>query len=56
MDELLQRIASDPKKIDSLLGDLDRIARDESPHEYGLPLYSCPDSLRLAVIKWSALF
>jgi hypothetical protein len=54
VDELLQKVASDPEKIDSLIYELHRIAKAEDVYEYGLPIYTSKDSLRLAVINWIA--
>ena len=54
MDELIQKVASDPEKIDSLICELHRIAKDEDVYEYGLPIYTRMDSLRLAVLNWIA--
>lgn len=43
-----------PEIVDALLEKLDKIARDQSAYEYGLPIHTdaCKAQLREAVYRW----
>jgi len=39
------------KIADELINELHKIAKSEDVYEYGLPIYSAMDSMRIAVLK-----
>lgn len=56
LNDLLVYLVTNEEKLNSLLKEIDVIARDEDSYEYGLPLWcdNCTARLREAIYRWAA--